>query len=1376
MNTLHSHIRHILTILYILMFSINAHAFFNDDFHLLTIQDGLADNKVNCIFKDTDGFMWFGTDFGISLYNGSSFKNFTIPGSNNRIHSIYQLNTEYLGVLTEDNKLYAFNLQQEEFLSIQGIESYASIIGLYPMTDGSCWILTDTFLLHGEIQIQTGSNGKTDKLFFKAISGKNLRQITSGAITCYAFYPNQSYLYLTDNTSHLIRYHLKTETVEKSIFIPRLPKRVPQILKQDKYVWISTVSEGLIRYNEQTGQLDYFNYNSPNPSHRISHTDIYGIVPLSHQQLLLPTWNGYTLLTSKDNTFDNPHIQIYNNTSLTNQHIEPRMICAYYDPNGILWIGTYGGGILFSNLRQQLIRQFRQNRHNEITGMTFDKKGYLWMTTYHKGVMKSKNPFNPTSDLNFDYLDSSPEGKHTTALCIYQDTLHQEMWIGRQDGQITIYSAHTNQHKTIKLFPEGTENQAAIWCILQDRHNNFWIGTDHSLLYYTHHNKQCRRIHVSNNPSKSLVVRTLAKDRNGTIWLGTEYNGLGKVSKGEIILGYGEAFKLQHTSIRSLLVTDDEELYIGSTTGLYIMNLKNENITDAFSTRNGLINNMIGCLLQDSNRHIWIGSNSCISRYSRKQKLFYHYFLSGSNSSVCAYNQYQLWGNNRNLTYFNPEEISNSERKDPVAIHTLEINSKIVDIGEQINGQTILSKNLYHTHAITLSNANRNFSLGFNSLSYNNQPQKIRYRLYPYQQEWTITDNQQKVSYNNLKANTYSFQIQNMYPNEQLGPLTELQITILPHWSKTWWFQLIILAIISILIFRTIHHFKTRQTRFKNFMELKHEVLAAQLERDKEKQLRIERENFFTNTAHELRTPLTLVLSPLQDIIQKLSSNDELHQKLDLIYRNGASLQTLIDQLLYIQKIEAGMVKLKLSETDIVSLLTETCNKFQELAASLNIQLKIEVPSHPYLLWIDAEKIISVFQNLISNSLKYTKRNGTINILVEPVEIDQTKFCCIKVADTGIGISEHLKEHIFDSFITGASDPQYSTQVGIGLHIVKHTVDLHHGKVTLDSLPGKGSTFTILLPEGNAHFQTDEYVCSTGKHPIKPTPKEVKVSEDLQAESSNHNKRTMLIIEDNADMRSFIKSIFQKDFNVIEATNGEEGVHLATEWIPSIIICDLMMPIKDGIACSREIRGNLKTAHIPILILTAKAEDTDVLIAIKTGVDDYVMKPFNPEILSSKAKNLITQRERLKRIYTKTLMLPPADSSSEKNPENNTFIKQIIHVIETNLSDETFNVKKLADELNMSQPTLYRKLKQVSKLNAIDMIRSIRMSKAATLILEQKYTMQEVAEMVGYNDTRTLRKHFTEQFGISPSQFTEKEKDTPMPQSVSDQPHAHQFR
>lgn len=220
--------------------------------------------------------------------------------------------------------------------------------------------------------------------------------------------------------------------------------------------------------------------------------------------------------------------------------------------------------------------------------------------------------------------------------------------------------------------------------------------------------------------------------------------------------------------------------------------------------------------------------------------------------------------------------------------------------------------------------------------------------------------------------------------------------------------------------------------------------------------------------------------------------------------------------------------------------------------------------------------------------------------------------------------------------------------------------------------------------------------------------------------------------------------------------------------MPALIICDLMMPVKDGISCSREIKENPQTTHIPIIILTAKAEDTDILEATQTGVDDYVMKPFNPEILATKVKNLITQRERLKRIYTKSLMLNNR-SSSDETSETDTFVRQVIHVIETNLSDESFNVKKLADELHMSQPTLYRKLKQVTPLSAIDMIRSIRMSKAATLILEHNYSIQEIAEMVGYSDTRTLRKHFTEQFGTSPSQFVEKEevrklhKDSPVP-------------
>ena len=396
-----------------------------------------------------------------------------------------------------------------------------------------------------------------------------------------------------------------------------------------------------------------------------------------------------------------------------------------------------------------------------------------------------------------------------------------------------------------------------------------------------------------------------------------------------------------------------------------------------------------------------------------------------------------------------------------------------------------------------------------------------------------------------------------------------------------------------------------------------------------------------------------------------------------------------------------------------------------------------------------------MIQNLISNALKYTKENDCITVGIKPVSVDNTSFCCIEVADTGIGISEELQELIFEGVTTGVGKPQFSTQMGIGLQIVKHTVDMHHGKITFHSRQDQGTTFTMLIPEGNTHFESDDCIYLSEKVPAQQVVLPMYTTSMSPIEASADKKQTLLIVEDNADIRSFIHSIFSSEFRVIEAENGEEGVRLAVEHLPSVIICDLMMPVKDGIDCSREIKENPQTTHIPILILTAKTEDTDILAATRVGVDDYVMKPFIPEVLVMKVKNLILQRERLKRIYTKSLMLTNHEESKDPS-ETNGFIQQVIHVIEVNLSDESFNVKKLADELHMSQPTLYRKLKQVSQLNAIDMIRSIRMSKAAALILEQKYSIQEISEMVGYSDTRTLRKHFTEQFGTPPSQFVDK--------------------
>lgn len=359
-------------------------------------------------------------------------------------------------------------------------------------------------------------------------------------------------------------------------------------------------------------------------------------------------------------------------------------------------------------------------------------------------------------------------------------------------------------------------------------------------------------------------------------------------------------------------------------------------------------------------------------------------------------------------------------------------------------------------------------------------------------------------------------------------------------------------------------------------------------------------------------------------------------------------------------------------------------------------------------------------------------------------------FCLLSVSDNGPGIPEDLQERIFDSFITGKNDPSFSTRMGIGLRIVKNTMDLHHGKVLLDSCQEKGSTFTLYLPLGKEHFQENEYEWIEEM-------KETKKDETFyipQQEKENVKTvfgKKLLLIEDNDEIRSYIYSLFSKEYRVLEARDGEEGVTVATEEIPDLIISDIMMPVKDGFTCIQEIRQQLQTAHIPVIMLTAKAEEEDLLKSTRIGVDDYLMKPFNPEVLKAKVDNLIRMREQLKRIYTKTLML----RHTEERPEEETdpFMQQVIALVESNLTNPEFSAKSLAGLLNLSQPTLYRKMKQQSNLSIIEVIRSIRISKAASLIMQKKYSVQEVAEMVGYNDITTFRKHFTKQFGVSPSRY-----------------------
>lgn len=1334
-------------------------AFLEKDVHLLTMQDGLADNTISSIYKDKEGFIWLGTRNGISRYDGRQITNFEFKNAYPNISEIKEIFDGLLAVIS-DGVLYAFDLKEERFISV--LSSSGELIktrAVLQKNDSLLWVISGKELLlmkqnrtaEGNLRLELQNN----------YSGWTDRQTSLVGMT---YSSDRRQICLVDEQCRIIILDATNaapfETVDLGF---RDLIEVNSVLYEEGIVWISTIAHGILHYDVKSGKLMELTYSSVPIPTGLTHRDVFKVLRISENKYVAVTWNGYTLLTVDKSDPNEISTELFSNTSsLIHRNLETRMTAAYYDSHGVLWIGTDGGGVIWSDLRMQFYNRFYQERHNEICSILATDDGYIWLATFHGGVMRSHRPFDNSGKIDFSSVGTAEVKKRETVLCGLKDE-EGNLWFGNRDGTLTCYHKQRQSFSILPLTTKDGINRHPVWAIFIDSKRRFWIGTQEGLLLLDRANNHCHKLHFGSHEGKdaiaSLYVRAIAETADHTLWLGTANYGICRmVDEQTLATGYEEKYGLAEKSVRSLLASSDGNLYVGYMTGFAILSPARDTITRVYTTRDGLCSNFIGCMTEDDKGQIWLGSNSGVSRYSRHQHLFYNYYIAGSNRSVLCKGNTLFWGNNRSLTYFNPDDIKAFAASETVAITRLEVNNKPVEIGKEINGQVILTQGIYYTPAVKLNHANRDFSLIFNNLSYSKSQQKYSYRLRPYQSDWLVADGGEKVSYANLPAGKYVFEVKNIYPDERTSAITSLVVEILPHWSETFIFRMGVFLLALLAVYLIIRRIKVRQKRLEHELQLEHEVFTATIERDKEKQIRMEREKFFTNVAHELRTPLTLILSPLQELLYAVPSSDSIYGKLSMIYRNGESLHTLVDQLLYVQKIEAGMVKLRISKADIVELVKGIILSFDPMAKARGFEFMTDLPHESVWVWIDVAKIASAIRNLLSNAFKYTSPQGQVKVCMKRVERDGTSFCSVVVADTGKGIPKELQERIFDSFITGENTPLLSTKVGIGLRIVKNTMDLHHGLVTLESSPEKGSTFTLLIPEGNTHFEGDKYELIDAplwKDKSVPLPP-VTVAEEKE---KGTNRKSLLIIEDHEEVRTYICDLFRKDYIVWEAVNGQEGMEMALDKIPDLIISDVMMPVKDGFMCCKEIREHPRIAHIPILMLTAKAEDVDVLHASKIGVDDYMMKPFNPELLKSKVQSLILQRERLKRIYTKTLMLKQQEKveTTEDGTPSDDFIGQVIHIVEAHLADETFNVKVLADQLNMSQPTLYRKIKQRSELNAIDMIRSVRMSKAASLLMENRYTMQEIAEMVGYNDTRTLRKHFTEQFGVSPSKYMGKE-------------------
>ena len=1341
-----------------------------NELHQLNMSNGLVDNIITCIYQDQDRFMWFGSSNGLSRYDGKQIRNFSVDNARMYVSDIKETSDDKLWVIANEY-LYCFDRRKEKFVlpSFQDGKKAISVSAMEITGDSLFWIVKGGQLqclkrhyklVKGDLQIEMTVEAGYPFFLDEGESFSNLCASQDG-----------HFLYLVTDKGNLLFFDkIAGKVVRKFKYSINPSANATTIMSEGEYIWVSSIVGGVTRLHIPTGKSDYYQYNEDARLSSLSHSDAYGVVALDNDSYIAVTWNGYTLLAPEENDPSKLLATPYTNTSfLQYRNVETRMISVYYDKEGILWIGTRGGGIVYFDFRQHSYMQYHSKKHNEISAQVADKDGRIWLGTYHEGIMRSDQPYAKSRPLNF-----SPVGnqKEVPVFCAIKDSC-SNLWFGNASGNLICYDWSSDSFHIYPLNYLGKKVNSYIVALMIDTRYRFWVCTSAGLYLFDHQTGHFELFSLREALKEDAEpwVTAICEDKQRNIWIGTA-KGIVRLSQVNVrpfkmVHGYEEKENIGARVVSALLTGTDGTVYVGYKNGFGIIPVGEDRITSFYTVKDGLCNDCIDCIVEDEKKRIWLGSISGISRYSRQQHVFYNYYISSSNKSVMLFKNTLFWGNNKSLTYFEPEILTSATIASKTLLTGLEVDNKQINIGEKIKGQVVLDSNIASIDHLELVNANRDFSLLFNNLAFSKDLQKYSYRLYPYQKDWIVSE-AGKVSFTNLSAGYYIFEVKTLFPNNTEGDVTALPITILPHWSQTVWFRLLLIFSVLFLVGYIFYSLLRRQHRFKKMIQLKHELTIANLERNAERHIREERENFFMNAAHELRTPLTLILAPIHDIMKSITPSDNWFDSFSRLHKNCLSLQTLVDRLLYVQKIEGGMIKLHLSESDIKEIVSRVANPFLQMAMVKKREFLVQVDTVPLYLWVDVAKIESAVQNLLSNAFKYTSQNGRIELAVSEAEIDGRPYCLVTVSDNGVGIPDDLQQHVFDSFVTGKRIPQYSTSIGLGLHIVKHTMGLHHGFVTLTSRVGEGSRFVLHIPVGLSHFVPGEYEmvpdpvkgdlleeCTTEERPMEEVIAEKNETMEETVNRVKNNKEFLLIIEDHDEMREYLCSLFKEDYNVIEAGNGEEGVAMADKYIPKLIISDIMMPVKDGFECSREIRENKRTFHIPVIFLTAKAEDADRLKSLQIGVDDYIMKPFNPELLKEKVKALIEQRDLLRKLYAKTLMLDEEVLESSEDVQD-VFMPKMLQIIEENLSNRNFTIKVLTDQLNMSQPTLYRKVKQKTGLSIIEVIHGVRMSKAASIIMSRRYSsLTEVAEMVGYDSMISFRKQFVAQFGVLPSKYME---------------------
>jgi signal transduction histidine kinase/ligand-binding sensor domain-containing protein/DNA-binding response OmpR family regulator len=1323
-------------------------------FSALANGEGVSDNHVNTIFKDHRGFIWFGTQSGLNRYDGYSVKVFRHDDADptsladGDVEGIFEgpedklfVNTGIGGISVYDPVTGAFVPHADAYLQARHIKRYGLVRILHGY-DGHFYF---TYRDSGIYRFEPGKGAiRIWANTFVKSPVSDVAQDASGG------------LWVSYYNGLLERRDLATGTV--SMHMDRMRREEPKNSyrykmyvdhRGDLWLYEPDNLSGLWNYNPKTGGLRHFCRDSGTA--RLSTNNISDVVEDNKGLIWIATdKGGVDILDGEKLTIRNLRHSDEDRSLIANT-----ITSLYADDIGAVWLGTLKNGVCYyqpNMLRFPLYRrqpgQPESLPYNDVSCFAEDSRGNLWIGTDGGGLIYFDRAANRFVQYHHD--PGNPNSLSADAVVTLAMDRTGCLWIGTYQGGLDRYEGGKFFHYRHDDANPSSLADDRVYSIREDPDGDIWVGTmDHGLdrldrskgTFYHNTVDIPHTVH-------SNYIPTLAEDSSTDLWVGTAY-GIDVLVRntGQFIYYTTESSKLSDNIVNGMMCDHRGNMWVATRNGLSVLQ-KGVDTFQVFHIKDGLPSNMVLDIVEDKDHLLWASTSGGLARIAVSEKgnklgIDCLNFDQYDGLQGRAFNEHAafrtregelVFGGAGGFNLFRPEEIRRNEHVPPVVLTGLQLYNEEVPLPPSVRseGKLVLTYN------------QNNFTLEFAALSYINAGKdRYAYQLVGLDKDWMTTDGRnRRAAYTNIDPGEYTFRVR-ASNSDGVWNKEGITLTVIvrpPFWKTGWAYALYIVAILSLLYFGRVQVLRRARARFALAEERREVSRVHELDRMKIK--------FFTNLSHEFRTPLTLILSPVDKLIR--GEGDPGKRQLAMtIERNARRLLHLVNQLLDLRKMEVNELKLTMSRGDVASFIRATVDSFTDLAAERGITLIYRTDVDQLSALFDKDKVERILFNLLSNAFKFTSPGGSIEVALATLEKDEQGVLLeLKVKDTGIGIPAGLQEKIFESFFQADSPGPIRNQgTGIGLAITREFVEMHGGTIKVESVPDKGSCFTVLLP-----------VTVLQGEPAAPVEPVSVIGRDmpgpaLRAPLGGTRGFKVLLVEDDEDFRFYLKDNLASLFTVLEAANGKEGWQKTLSAQPDLVVSDVNMPLMDGLELCKKIKSDERVQHVPVILLTALSAEEDQLRALGMGANDYISKPFNVEILVSRIHNLLKFKEYVEGTLKRRVEVAPEEIEEEPEKTGEDFVREAVQVLEKNIANTEFSVDEWSREMGLSRTSLYKKILLATGLTPISFIRDFRMKRAAQLLEKTRHNVAEVAYMVGFNNPKYFARYFKEVFGILPSAY-----------------------